>query len=123
MRNGMEVMSLLYLRGAETDGSHVSVQVQHWTGSTKAQKDSPFLLLYECVNASFPGGHLERQIRDGQRQLRGDGTVRDPQKERALTEGPSGPTWVTMMGDRSFRFWMWVSRESRSALWVSGGSS
>lgn len=29
MRNGIEVMSLLYLRGAETDSSHVSAQVKH----------------------------------------------------------------------------------------------
>lgn len=33
------------------------------------------------------------------------------------------PTCVTMTGDRSFRFWMWDSKESRSEAWESVGSS
>lgn len=73
MRNGMEVMSLLYLRGRRQTAATVSVQVT--PGLQKEQKNSQFLLLYEGVNTSFPGGHLKRQICDGQRQLRrGDAT-------------------------------------------------
>lgn len=59
--------------GAETDSSHPqsALSSNTWTASTKAQKRCRFLLLYEGVNTSFPGGHLEGEVRDGQRQLRG----------------------------------------------------
>lgn len=40
MRNGIEVMSLLYLRGAETDSSHVSAQVKH-LDQHKGPEESP----------------------------------------------------------------------------------
>lgn len=48
--------------GAETESATVSrSQVKH-LGKVEA---SPFLLLYQRVNASLPGGHLKRQVCDG----------------------------------------------------------
>lgn len=95
MRKGMEVMSLLYLRGAETDrqtdrqrpGS-AGVRSNSW----EEQKASPFLLLYERVNASLPGGHLKRQVCDGQRQL--GGRRRDNTCSERLHERRTGSVCV-----------------------------
>lgn len=66
--------------GAGTESATVSrSQVKH-RGRVEA---SAFLLLYQRVNASLPGGHLKRQVCDGQRQLGGGrwdrtGTQKDP---------------------------------------------
>lgn len=73
MRNGMEVMSLLYLRGAETEQPPSAFRSNTWTQVSPERSGRPgrLLLLYECVDTSLPGGHLKGEVRDGQRQLGG----------------------------------------------------
>lgn len=61
MRNGMEVMSLLYLGGRRQQPALAGETPQQLGGAA----GGGLLLLYERVDAPLPGGHLQRQVCDG----------------------------------------------------------
>ena len=70
MRKGIELMSLLYLRGRRhRDTRWVIGQIQVFN-SYRVRWWWEYPLFYECVNASFPRSHLKSEVSNRQSQLK-----------------------------------------------------